>query len=1004
MSRSNPSHPRIRRTVASILAALMLLSVAAAPVYADPGTEDSDVPATETVALPVWNGGSAEAYSGGNGTQGDPYRISSGEELSLLAQEVRAGKDFAGVYFTLTGDLQLNDVSNFAGWGDSAPARRWIPIGGYATVHIGSADEFQEIGEASGGLLLRTEEGYVTADKYQSGVIYYRLTAFNGIFDGGGHTISGLYTAEGGDYTGLFGLCRNATLTNIHLESLYIKGGDTVGGLAGALWASDDLTVSNCSIDGTVIGNDTVGGLFGFAEAEPDATLTISASRFDGRLSGHTAVGGILGETGTKDGTLQLLSCQNDGRIEAATALGGIVGKLAGNNDQISECKNNGPLRGESAVGGIVGLVAPHSGIVTVSDVLNGGTALSDGTLGGVVGEIRLDGQTATLELLSCRNVGDLFGNEGVGGIVGMCTVSGTGNAVNLAENKNSALIRGKSRIGGIIGNASADTGTISVGTSENYGGITAAEHYAGGIIGAATSSATLHLYECSARATVTVGKSYAGGIGGLLTAADGSVLIERCSAGGTIKADLSTEGVAGSVLGKLESASAGSSAELRNCLGAAVISAKGAAGGLVGHLTAVEGTCRIRTSLFCGGIVIGCKVTGEIAATALAENEGAVAQIADCYYAQGSSTRAMLPGKGQGTESCVTTEALPDGDLRNPEKLSGLDFTVWTASEANEHYPTPGSIPFVWEEYQYTVTRDGVLLDAYLGRSDVVVIPEKLGGVAVTTISDQAFWQSEIIRITLPDSVSAIGEAAFAGCANLERVTLSAGLVSIGARAFQGCTSLSQLRCTETLSTLVVGGENEPYKALSLTHPVALQVVHSYEDGGSAGKSTSLLCYVGDYYRITPLTITGYEADSSMLSGICHESDRVSVIYHIGTYRLTVRYLYPDGSEAFPTYESTFRFGESYSIATPQLDGYSADRMLVDGTMPGEDTQITVYFSQVFVNEKQTNISTLEVALLILSGLTTVCCLVYFIYRYRSSAEAQREANKESLWKERRF
>lgn len=988
MIRINQSYSSLQRKwIAIFCIAVLLLPIFAGAVYATP---DADTGADNS--LPLWNGGSAEKFGGGKGTQNDPYKISTGEELSLLAQNVRSGDDFAGKYFKLTADIRLNDISDFDSWSENAPARHWIPIGGYAPLHIGSAEDYDRATEESGKLLIRTEEGYTASSGYQSGVIYYRLTAFSGIFDGDGHTISGLYATDNSDYAGLFGFCKNATLKNLHLSYLYLDGKNRIGGLAGALLASDTLTVSNCKISGTVSGNDTVGGLFGYAEAEPQATLTINTCSFSGRLSGNASVGGILGASGQKNGTLQLLNCHNEGQISANTFAGGIVGCLSGNNDQISACKNGGSLWGKSQIGGIVGKIEPDSGIITVSDSLNSGTALADDSLGGIVGQILLDGTSTTLELLSCRNVGDLFGATAVGGGIGSCQISGMDNAVNLADSKNSVSIRGKTQIGGIIGNAEVNAGTLSVGTSENYGAIYAADNAAGGIIGAALSSSTLHLYECSVRATINVGNSYSGGIGGIMIAQNGNLLVERCAVGGTVKAEQSSDSVVGCIAGKLSSISAEATAQIRNCLGNAILSAKSAAGGIVGHLTATEGKSLIESSLFSGGIVTGCKVTGGIAATALAEQESALVRIADCYYGQGSSTRAMLPGGGKGSESCLATESLADADLRNPEKLGGLDFSVWEAPEDGSHYPTPGSIPFVWEEYQYTVTQDGAMLDAYLGRSDVVVIPDQLGGIAVTTISDQAFWHSDVIRVTMPDSISAIGEAAFAGCASLERVTLSAGLVSIGARAFYGCDSLSQLRCTESLSTLVVGGENEAYKALSLTHPVPLQVVHNYEDGGNAGKNTSLTCYVGDYYEITPLKITGYEADTSMLSGICYGTDRVSVIYRIGSYRLTIRYLYPDGSEAFPTYEKSYHYGEAYSISTPQLDGYSADRALIDGTMPGEDLQLTIYFSQIYTSQTESAISSFEIALLILSGLTTVCCLAYFIYRYRSSAEVQRK------------
>ncbi|MBQ8287538.1 MAG: leucine-rich repeat protein, partial [Clostridia bacterium] len=954
MIRSNQSQKRACRLTAALISAVLLFPALSAPLYAEPDADDTDDPIVDSGVidngtLPIWNGGAADGY-GGSGTQSDPYRITCGEELALLAQEVRAGETFAGKYFLLTQDVLLNDTANYSRWSDNAPARRWIPIGGYATVHVGSAEDFDRLAAESDGLLVRTEEGYRPAESYQSGVIYYRLTAFSGIFDGGGHTISGLYTADGSDYLGLFGACQNAVLRNITLSELYVEGADQVGGLSGSLCANSNLTVSNCSVQGTVMGNEWIGGLIGYAEASQNGKLTVSSCSFSGKLNGSVAVGGILGGSGDHGGVLQLSGCVNNGQITADSAVGGIAGRLCGNNDQISSCKSNGAISADTDLGGIAGLINPTSGIITVSNCQNGGTLLSGSTAGGIVGRALMEGEYSALELLSCRNVGELIGGQAVGGIIGTCKLSGTENHVNLTGNKNSAAIRGKAQVGGVIGFAMADAGSLSVGVCENYGSVTASDSYAGGIAGYGESAATLHLYECSVRAVITAGVNHSGGIAGGLHAAKGSITVERCSAGGSVFADQSSDGVAGSIAGTLIASDATAVAEIKNCLGAATISAKAAAGGIAGQLTAENGQCRVTSSLFCGGIVTGCKLSGGIAAVAHAQNEDSTIQVADCYYRQNTSSRAMYPYGGEGAESCLTTEALSDEELRTPEKLGGLDFSIWQAPQSADEYPTLQSVPFVWEEFEYTVTRDGAILDAYLGRSEVVVIPEKLGGVVVSAISSQAFWQSDAVRITMPNSVNAVGEAAFAGSVKLERVTLSANLNSIGNRAFQGCTALSELRCTGTLSTLLIGSENDPYRSIAsngYTHPVTLQVVHSYEDGGSAGKGTELAVYAGDYYEIEPLDIEGYEPDRSSLSGICHTSARVTVIYRIGTYHLSIRYLYPDGTEAFPTYEGDLRFGEAYRVSTPALDGYTADYLFMEGSMPGQDTVLTVYFSE---------------------------------------------------------
>ncbi len=114
-----------------------------------------------------WNGSVATSFGGGKGTAADPYLITSGAQLAYLAKSVNSGNTYAGKYFSLTADLNLL-------------GREFTPIGTY--------------------------------DK-----------PFSGIFDGGGHTVSGLNisTFTKGDYiaVGLFSHVKDGQLSNICLDS-----------------------------------------------------------------------------------------------------------------------------------------------------------------------------------------------------------------------------------------------------------------------------------------------------------------------------------------------------------------------------------------------------------------------------------------------------------------------------------------------------------------------------------------------------------------------------------------------------------------------------------------------------------------------------------------------------------------------------------------------------------------------------------------------------------------
>ncbi len=58
-------------------------------------------------------------YGGGNGTEGDPYIISTAAHLSALASNVNGGNDYSGKYFLVTEDITSTAVTTVIGKYDS---------------------------------------------------------------------------------------------------------------------------------------------------------------------------------------------------------------------------------------------------------------------------------------------------------------------------------------------------------------------------------------------------------------------------------------------------------------------------------------------------------------------------------------------------------------------------------------------------------------------------------------------------------------------------------------------------------------------------------------------------------------------------------------------------------------------------------------------------------------------------------------------------------------------
>ena len=153
-------------------------------------------------------------------------------------------------------------------------------------------------------------------------------TVFNGVFDGGGHTISN-FTAENRsvDYLALFGhLEKNAVIKNLYVVDANVKGSN----MASCLAASLEGAIENCSVTGELSGIYGVGGMVGFLDnasiKNSMCDVTITAYEDSSRFS---VVGGLVAYS--QFGSIE--DCFSKCNIVAKNRLsvgGGVVGHNSG--------------------------------------------------------------------------------------------------------------------------------------------------------------------------------------------------------------------------------------------------------------------------------------------------------------------------------------------------------------------------------------------------------------------------------------------------------------------------------------------------------------------------------------------------------------------------------------------------------------------------------------------------------------------------------------------------
>ena len=126
------------------------------------------------------------------------------------------------------------------------------------------------------------------------------------------------------------------------------------------------------------------------------------------------------------------------------------------------------------------------------------------------------------------------------------------------------------------------------------------------------------------------------------------------------------------------------------------------------------------------------------------------------------------------------------------------------TSSTTYDTFFIPSSLKKV------TVTGGNILYGAFHGCSKLtsVTIPD-----SVTSIGDWAFYDcTSLTSVTIPDSVTSIGYRAFYDCTSLTSVTIGNSVTSIGWSAFEGCSSLEFNKYD---NGLYLGNETNKYVAL---------------------------------------------------------------------------------------------------------------------------------------------------------------------------------------------
>ena len=97
--------------------------------------------------------------------------------------------------------------------------------------------------------------------------------------------------------------------------------------------------------------------------------------------------------------------------------------------------------------------------------------------------------------------------------------------------------------------------------------------------------------------------------------------------------------------------------------------------------------------------------------------------------------------------------------------------------------------------DYTYILLDDGTAkILRYAGNEEVLVVPDALDGIKVTAFENDAFGFCKATSVTVPDSVTNLGNRAFSSCKSLTGITLPDSVASIGENPFYLCEKLTDI------------------------------------------------------------------------------------------------------------------------------------------------------------------------------------------------------------------
>ncbi len=125
-----------------------------------------------------------------------------------------------------------------------------------------------------------------------------------------------------------------------------------------------------------------------------------------------------------------------------------------------------------------------------------------------------------------------------------------------------------------------------------------------------------------------------------------------------------------------------------------------------------------------------------------------------------------------------------------------------------------------------------------------------------------------------------------------------------------------------------------------------SLKVMYKYSDDSEASPTHEETVAYGSSFNVSSPTILGYVPDYNSVSGVMGMHDLEYTVVYNDTFKITIVYVYADGSVAAEPYTATVGYGSSFDVSSPTLAGYTPDRSSISGMMGSSNLDYKVTYA----------------------------------------------------------